>query len=78
MIALVSPPDIAVSIRGRARVVKQRMNHDEHFAMLEIDIEEVKNDMTYRVVIDSAITISAKAKYQPWYEATMRELGNTE
>jgi hypothetical protein len=78
MIALVSPPDIAVSIRGRARVVKQRMNHDEHFAMLEIDIEEVKNDMAYRVVIDSAITISAKAKYQPWYEATMRELGNTE
>ena len=74
MVALVSPPDIAVSVRGRARLVKERMDHDEHFAILEIDVEEVKNDMAYRIVIDSAITISAREKHKPWYDAAMREL----
>ncbi|MEE8390401.1 MAG: hypothetical protein V3S14_06340 [Anaerolineae bacterium] len=50
------------------------MDHDEYFAILEIDVEEVKNDMAYRIVIDSAITISARAKYKPWYDAAMSEL----
>lgn len=45
MVALVAPPNIAVSIRGRARVVRERMNTDERSAILEIDVEEVKNDM---------------------------------
>lgn len=74
MVALVSPPDIAVSVRGRARLVKERMDHDEHFVILEIDVEEVKNDMAYRIVIDNAITISAREKHKPWYNAAMREL----
>lgn len=76
MVALVSPPDNAVSVRGRARLVKERMDHDELFAILEIDVEEVKNDMARRCVIDSAITISPKVEYQSWYKAIMTELGN--
>jgi hypothetical protein len=74
MIALVSPPDISVSVRGRARVVRERMNHDEDFAILDIDVEEVKNDMAYQIIIDSAITISAREESKPWYDAAMREL----
>jgi hypothetical protein len=74
-VALVSP-DVAVSVRGRARVVKERMDHDPEFAALEIDVEEVKNDMAYRIVIDSAIVISAKDKYKPWYDEVMAELEN--
>ena len=74
MVSLVSPPDLAVSVRGRARVVQERMAHDEHFAILEIDVEEVKNDMAYRIVIEGTITISAKDEYKHWYEAAMREL----
>ncbi len=74
MVALVSPPNISVSIRGQARVVKERMEHDEHFAILEIDIEAVKNDMAYRIVIDSGITISAREEHKPWYKAAMCEL----
>jgi flavin reductase (DIM6/NTAB) family NADH-FMN oxidoreductase RutF len=53
-VALITP-DVAVSIRGRAQVVRERMKHDENFAALEIAIEEVKNDMAYRVIIDSGI-----------------------
>jgi flavin reductase (DIM6/NTAB) family NADH-FMN oxidoreductase RutF len=72
-VALVSP-DVAVSVRGRARVVRERMQHDEDFAILEIDVEEVKNDMAYRIVVESGIAIHAKEEYQPWYETAMAEL----
>ncbi len=75
-VVLVSPPDIAVSVRGRARVVKERLDHEPNFAILEIDIEEVKNDMAYRIVIDSAITISAKEQFRTWYDALMSEMGS--
>ena len=51
-----------------------QMEHDEEFAALDIDIEEVKNDMAYRIVIESGIEISAKEKYKPWYDVAMAEL----
>jgi hypothetical protein len=73
-VALLSPPDIAVSVRGQARIVKEHMDTDGNFAVLEIDVEEVKNDMAYRVVIESAIEISAREKHRDWYEIAMREL----
>ncbi len=73
-VVLISPPDISVSVRGRARLVRERMEHDENFAMIDIDIEEVKNDMAYRIVIDNGITIHAKDQFKPWYEAAMAEL----
>jgi hypothetical protein len=72
-VALVSP-DVAVSACGQARVVRETMQHDDHFAILEIDIEEVKNDMAYRIMVGTGITISAKEKYKPWYDAAMAEL----
>jgi hypothetical protein len=75
-VALVSP-GIAVSVRGRARVVRERMKHDEQFAVLEIDIEQVKNDMVYRIVIESGIMIAAREQFKPWYEAAMAELEAT-
>jgi flavin reductase (DIM6/NTAB) family NADH-FMN oxidoreductase RutF len=73
MVALTSP-DIAVSVRGRARLVKECMEVDESFAILEIDIEEVKNDMAYRIVVESGISIHAREKFKACYEAAMAEL----
>ncbi len=75
-VALVSPPDIAVSVGGWARVVKEHLELDSNFAILEIDIEEVKNDMAYRIVIDSAINISAKEQFRSWYDALLSEMGS--
>jgi flavin reductase (DIM6/NTAB) family NADH-FMN oxidoreductase RutF len=72
-VCLVSP-DVAVSVRGRARVVREQMEHDPDFATLEIAIEEVKNDMVYRIVIDSGITIHPKERFQAWYDAAMDEM----
>jgi len=72
-VALVAPPDIAVSIRGRARVVRERMNVDEHSAVLEIDVEEVKNDMVRTGVIESGITFSPRDEIRDWFEAAIGE-----
>jgi len=73
VVALVAPPDIAVSIRGRARVARERMNADEHSAILEIDVEEVKNDMVRMGVIESAITFSPRDEIRDWFEAAIGE-----
>ena len=73
-IVMVSPPAAAVSVRGRAHIVKSQMEHDKDFAIVDIDIEEVKNDMAYRIVIDSGINIHAKESFKIWYEAAMSEL----
>ena len=73
MVALVAPPNIAVSIRGRARVVRERMNASEHSAILEIDIEEVKNDMVAGA-IGSAITFFPQDEHQHWFEAVLAEV----
>jgi len=40
MVALVAPPNIAVGIQGRARVLREQMNASEGSAILEIDVEE--------------------------------------
>jgi len=73
-VVMISPPDLSVSVRGRPHLVKERMALDEHFAILEIDIEEVKNDMAYRIVIDNGITIHAKDRFKAWYDAIMAEM----
>jgi len=40
-VAVLAPPNIAVSIRGRARIVKAQMDIAKHLVAVEIDIEEV-------------------------------------
>lgn len=72
-VALVSP-GLSVSVQGRARLVRERMEHDEDFAALEIDVDEVKNDMVYRIIVKSGIEVAAKDKYQSWYDEAMAEL----
>jgi uncharacterized pyridoxamine 5'-phosphate oxidase family protein len=74
MVALVAPPNIAVSVRGRARVVKEQMEHDDRYAIIEIDIEEVKNDMVFSITIDEPITITPHVKFQDWFRTLITEL----
>jgi len=73
MVAVVAPPNIAVSIRGRARVVREQMNADERSAILEIDVEEVKNDVVAGS-IGSAITFFPRDEHQAWFEAVLAEV----
>jgi hypothetical protein len=74
MVVVLAPPNIAVSIRGRARVARERMTAAEQHAVVEIDVEEVKNDMVRGVVIESPVTVSVLDERQDWFEAVLREL----
>ena len=72
-VALVAPPDCAVSVCGRARIVREHMKTDEQYAVVDIDVEEVKNDMVRTVSIESAITISPREEYRTWFSESLGE-----
>ena len=74
MVAVLAPPDISVSIRGRARVAKGCLDTDEHHAAVDIDIEEVKNDMVRRLVIESGVTASIKEGFAGWFDSVLGEI----
>lgn len=73
-VALLAPPNIAVSIRGRARVVKAQMDIAEHLVVVEIDVEEVKNDMMHRGVIESAIGFDPPEDLKDFYVGAIAEI----
>lgn len=56
MIATFAPPDVAVGIRGRARVVKERMDSLPDDAVVHIDVEAVKSDHLPHAPIASGVT----------------------
>ncbi len=63
-VSLVIPPNIAVSISGRASVVKEQMSLLKTDAIIEITIANVKDDTLAvpGVTIDSGITYSLPAE----------------
>ena len=73
-VALLAPPNIAVSIRGRVRVVKERMDTGEQLAVLEIDVEEVKNDMMRRGAIESAVGFAPPKELRGYYVGAIAEI----
>jgi hypothetical protein len=73
MVALLAPPDIAVSIRGRAQVVREQMHTSEGSAIVDIDVDEVKNDMVRSGAIESAIAFSPWDEVRDWFEAAIGE-----
>ncbi|NHJ12396.1 MAG: hypothetical protein EAX95_01915 [Candidatus Thorarchaeota archaeon] len=74
MVALISVPNIAVSVRGRARVVQNPWPPDERYALIEIDVEEVKNDMPVRIDIHTDISIVPDGPFQDWWESVWKHL----
>ena len=60
VVSLVAPPDIAVSIRGKARVAKERMELVNTDAVIEVGVEEVKDDLIPGSFIVSGILYSAE------------------
>jgi len=74
MVSFMAPPNIAVSIRGTARVIKKQMQTDENYAILEIQIQETKNDMVKTVVIESPLAASPRYEYEGWFDTALNEL----
>ncbi len=60
-VSLVAPRHVAVSIAGRACVVQERMHSSPEDAVIEIEVESVKDDWLPlpEVVVATALTVSA-------------------
>jgi hypothetical protein len=56
MVALYAPPDVAVGIRGRARVLKEQIDSWPTDAVIQIEIEVVENDALPIAAIAGGIT----------------------
>lgn len=74
-VALISR-NAAVSVSGLARVIREQMETDSQFALLEIEIEQVKNDMVYRIELEEGISIHPKEEVKNWYDDVMNEVRN--
>lgn len=76
MVSMICAPDIAVSVRGRARIVEEPLSIDNNYALIEIDIEEVKNDMPVKIGIDSGISISPSGPFVQWWNTIWKQMSN--
>ncbi len=74
MVALISSPDIAVSIKGNARIVEEPFTIDENYALVDIDIDEVKNDMPVQIGIESGVSISPSGPFVAWWEKLCKRM----
>jgi hypothetical protein len=75
-VAVLAPSNIAVSILGSARAVKDEMEITEYLAIVEIDIEEVKNDMIQHGIIMSAIAFIPPDDLKSYYLGVIAEIEN--
>jgi len=78
MIAMICPPNVAVSVRGRARVVEEPFSLDEGYALVEVDIEEVKNDMPIRVGLKTGIAVAPNGPFVDWWKSLWEKMGAEE
>jgi hypothetical protein len=75
MIAMICPPDVAVSVQGSARIVEEPFSLDERYALVEIEIDEVKNDMPVRIGIETGIAISPTGPFVAWWKELWKKMG---
>ena len=73
-VAVLAPPNVAVSIRGRARVVKAKMASNEDIVTVDIDIDEVKNDMLDEGIIESTIGFTPPEESRGYYIGIIAEI----
>ncbi len=59
--AVVGPADVAVGIRGRARVLKEQLDCWPGDAAITIEVSTVKNDALPMAPVESGITYSVPA-----------------
>lgn len=75
MVSFLAPPNIAVSIQGIAKVVREQMKADSNYAIVEIEVQQVKNDMVRIVTIDDTIRISPRGEEATrWFQAVIGEV----
>ena len=76
MINILAPPDIAVSVSGRARVVKEEMRVMSTDAILEVEVAQVKNDYLRGTKITTPVTYTVPDNQNDFlrlYQSEVRE-----
>ena len=74
MVAVFAPPDVAVGIRGRARVLEERMDTLPDDALVQIDVEHIKSDHMPNAPIASGITYTVSRGVAAHLDAVNAEL----
>lgn len=75
MVTFLAPPNIAVSIRGSGKVVREQMNADKNYAIVEIEVQQVKYDMVRIVIIENTLMISPRGEEAAkWFQAVVGEV----
>jgi hypothetical protein len=74
MVALFAPPDVAVGIRGRARVLKEELDCWPGDAAIAIEVSNVKNDALPMAPLESGITYSVPPAVGVRIQAYLDEL----
>ena len=63
MVCLMEEGNIAISIKGNARVCKEQLNVRGHCAMVEVDIKDVKSDVTSVASVIQGIKCKINERY---------------
>lgn len=66
VVCFLLPPDIAVSVFGRATVIREAMETTDSDAVVEVAIDDVKDDMLPGAVIESGATYSVADELAPF------------
>ena len=74
MICLMEEGNTAISIKGDARVCKEKLSVREHCAMVEVDITGVKNDVTGVARVISGIKCEINERYVEMTKSVYAEL----
>lgn len=74
MVCLMEEGNIAISIKGIARVCKEQLSVREHCAMIEVDIKSIKSDVTGVASVISGIKCEINERYVEITEDVYAEL----
>lgn len=74
MICLIEEGNVAISIKGNARICKDKLSVLEHCAMIEVNITGVKNDVTSVARVISGITCEINERYLEMTKGVYAEL----
>ena len=74
MICLIEEGNVAISIKGNARVYEEKLSVLEHCAIIEVDITGIKNDVTSVARVISGITCEIDEKYFEMTKSVYTEL----
>jgi len=54
-ITVLEGPDIAIGIKGSAKVIREPMNGNNAMCMVEFKVEEIKSDTTPTVIVNTGV-----------------------